>query len=126
MIITNYSCMHLTLTKPHLIRTPHPTSVIPLHSLGNNIPVAGSFDGESMTGSPPSGTPTEHCTVVGARSVMLLPVTYRYVAVAAAPVMRSDDKAGDVDVLACEICLTRFPFCVARDIRAAALTVERG
>lgn len=60
---------------------------------------------------------------------MLLPVTYRYVAVAAAPVTRSDDTAfvgGDDDDLACEICLTRFPCCVARDIRAAALTVERG
>jgi hypothetical protein len=52
----------LTLTKPYLTRTPHPANVIPLHSFGNKIPVAGSFDGESMTGSTPNGA-AEHCAV---------------------------------------------------------------
>jgi hypothetical protein len=52
----------LTLTKPYLTRTPHPAKVIPLHSFGNKIPVAGSFDGESMTGSIPNGA-AEHCAV---------------------------------------------------------------
>jgi hypothetical protein len=43
-----------------LTRTPQPAKVIPLHNFGNKIPVAGSFEGESMTGSTPSGA-AEHC-----------------------------------------------------------------
>lgn len=31
-----------------------------MHSFGNKIPVAGSFEGESMPGSTPSGA-AEHC-----------------------------------------------------------------
>ena len=37
------------MTKPYLTRTPHPAKVIPLHSLGNKIPVAGSFEGVQKT-----------------------------------------------------------------------------
>mmetsp|Transcript_14509 Transcript_14509/g.21976 ORF Transcript_14509/g.21976 Transcript_14509/m.21976 type:complete len:201 (-) Transcript_14509:173-775(-) len=50
-----------TFTNPHLTRTPHPANVIPLHNLGNILPVAGSVTGAIMTGSPPN-EPAEHCT----------------------------------------------------------------
>mmetsp|Transcript_28697 Transcript_28697/g.41022 ORF Transcript_28697/g.41022 Transcript_28697/m.41022 type:complete len:103 (+) Transcript_28697:774-1082(+) len=50
----------LTLTKPYLTRTPHPTNVMPLHSLGNKIPVFGSVAGDSIVGSAPSRPAAEH------------------------------------------------------------------
>jgi len=90
-----------------------------------------------MTGSPPNGA-AEHCTVGASATLIVLPVTYRYVAVTAAPVTRkdaeaeveeSDDKAfdGDADAfLLLEICLTRFPCFVARDISAVTVAFDRG
>ena len=41
---------------------PYPANVIPLHRCGNKIPVAGSFEGESMIGSLPNGA-AEHCAI---------------------------------------------------------------
>ena len=56
---------------------PHPARVIPLHRRGNNIPVAGSFEGESMTGSPPNGT-AEHCAIeVSSLLRVVLPAAHR-------------------------------------------------
>jgi hypothetical protein len=45
--------MSRTLMKPYLMRTPHPTNVMPLQRRGKRIPVAGSLVGPSMTTSPP-------------------------------------------------------------------------
>lgn len=56
-----YMAVNLTLTNPHFTRTPHPANVIPLHNLGNKIPVASSFLGESMTASLPNGA--EHSAI---------------------------------------------------------------
>ena len=95
-----------------------------------------------MTGSPPNGAAAEHCTVGASATLIVLSVTYRYVA-AAAPVTRreaedwSDDGDDentfgvDADALALglllEICLTRFTCCFARDISAVVeAAVERG
>jgi hypothetical protein len=52
---TRQAISNLTLTNPHLTLTPHPARVIPLHNLGNKIPVAGSVLGDSITGSLPKG-----------------------------------------------------------------------
>eukprot|EP00984_Skeletonema_dohrnii_P036141 scaffold36769_cov216-Skeletonema_dohrnii-CCMP3373.AAC.1 len=53
-------CYILTLTKPYLTLTPHPTNVMPLHNRGNKMPVFGSVAGESIVGSAPSRGATEH------------------------------------------------------------------
>ena len=77
----------LTLTKPHLTRTPQPTKFIPFTRAGNNISVAGSFVGDNMTGSDPNGDAAEHCAAVLLLSLILL-VVYNNVA----PASKADPK----------------------------------
>ena len=52
--------IRVTLTNPHLIRTPQPARVNPLQRRGNKIPVAGSVCGDSITGSAPRLERAEH------------------------------------------------------------------
>ena len=65
------SAFKLTFTKPHFTLTPHPTKLIPLQRDGNSIPVAGSFVGESITGSAPFAL---HCAT--ALELKLLSAVY--------------------------------------------------
>jgi hypothetical protein len=84
----------LTFTNPHLTRTPHPANVIPLHNRGNKIPVAGSLEGASMTGSLPIGA-APHCA---AELLLLAPLEEAMVSAATSRVAaRRRGAAADDD-----------------------------